>query len=105
RDTGRARPAALIAQGARVALGEIEADLAAATASDLGAGTIGLDLAVTRRDSFAAFLDQVGSRLGPLDVLINNAGIMPLGAFVEEDDSCAERMVDINLHGVILGSK
>src|SRR5581483_5485050 len=105
RGIGRATAAALIAQGARVAIGDIEADLASQTASELGAGTIGLDLDVTRRDSFAAFLDQVESQLGPLDVLINNAGIMPIGAFVQETDATAERMVDINLHGVIIGSK
>jgi NAD(P)-dependent dehydrogenase (short-subunit alcohol dehydrogenase family) len=105
RGIGRATASALVTQGARVAIGDIEASLAAQTASELGAGTIGLELDVTRRDSFAAFLDQVESRLGPLDVLINNAGIMPIGPFVEETDACAQRMVDINLHGVITGSK
>ena len=40
-----------------------------------------------------------------MDVLINNAGIMPLGRFAEEDDATAHRMVDINIHGVILGTK
>ncbi len=105
RGIGRATAAALIAQGARVAIGDIEADLAARTASELGAGTIGLALDVTDRASFSAFLDQVEERVGPLDVLINNAGIMPLGAFVEETDACAERLVDINIHGVLIGSK
>ena len=60
-------------------------------------GTIGLPLDVTDRESFAAFLDQVEERLGPLDVLINNAGIMPIGPFVEETDATAKRMIDINL--------
>src|SRR5205085_9527319 len=41
----------------------------------------------------------------PLDVLINNAAIMPIGQFAEETDATAKRMVDINLHGVIFGSK
>ena len=40
-----------------------------------------------------------------LDVLINNAGIMPVGPFVEETDAIAHKLVDINLHGVIIGSK
>jgi short-subunit dehydrogenase len=47
----------------------------------------------------------VEAQLGPLDVLINNAGIMPIGPFVEESDATAQRLVDINLHGVINGSK
>ena len=38
-------------------------------------------------------------------MLVNNAGIMPLGQFVEEDDATARRMVDINVHGVIYGMK
>ena len=105
RGIGRATAAALIAQGARVAFGDIEAQLAEQTAAELGAGTIGLPLDVTERDSFARFLDEVEQRLGPLDVLINNAGIMPVGPFVEETDATAKRMVDINVHGVIFGSK
>jgi short-subunit dehydrogenase len=60
---------------------------------------------VTDRSSFATFLDEVESRVGLVDVLINNAGIMPIGPFVEETDATAARLVDINLHGVILGSK
>jgi NAD(P)-dependent dehydrogenase (short-subunit alcohol dehydrogenase family) len=105
RGIGRATAAALIAQGARVAIGDIEAPLAEQSASELGAGTVGLPLDVTDKGSFAEFLDQVESRLGPLDILINNAGIMPVGPFVEESDATARRMVDINLHGVIFGSK
>jgi NADP-dependent 3-hydroxy acid dehydrogenase YdfG len=105
RGIGRATAAALIAQGARVAIGDIEASLAEQTASELGAGTVGLPLDVTDRASFDAFLTEVESRLGPLDVLVNNAGIMPIGPFVEETDATAKRMVDINLHGVIFGSK
>ena len=105
RGIGRATAAALIAQGARVAIGDIDVRLAERTGEELGAGTIGLPLDVTDRSSFAAFLERVEDRLGPLAVLINNAGIMPIGPFLEETDACAERMVDINLHGVIFGSK
>lgn len=105
RGIGRATAAALIAKGARVAIGDIDAPLAEKTASELGLGTIGLPLDVTDRASFAGFLDEVERQLGPLDVLVNNAGIMPVGPFVDESDASAERLVDINIHGVILGSK
>ena len=105
RGIGRATASALIAQGARVAIGDIDASLAERTAQELGAGTIGLPLDVTERASFDGFLQEVENRLGPLDVLINNAGIMPIGRFVEEADATAIRMVDINVHGVIHGSK
>ncbi len=105
RGIGRATAAALIARGARIAIGDIDVRLAEQTAQELGSGTIGLRLDVTARDSFAGFLDQVEDRLGPLDVLINNAGIMPLSPFVDESDAAAARQIDINLHGVIFGSK
>ena len=105
RGIGRATAAALITQGARVAIGDIEPGLAEKTAQELGGGTVGLPLDVTDRSSFTQFLDTVEERLGPLDVLINNAGIMPIGPFLEETDAIAQRMVDINLHGVIYGSK
>ncbi len=105
RGIGRATASALAAQGARVAIGDIDAALAEQTAAELGGGTIGLPLDVTNRESFAAFLDQVEEQLGPLDVLINNAGIMPIGPFVEETDATANRMIDINLVGLIYGTK
>ena len=105
RGIGRATAAALIAQGARVAIGDIDASLAERTAGELGSGTIGLPLDVTDRDNFDRFLTAVEDRLGPLDVLVNNAGIMPIGPFLEESDATASRMIDINLVGVIYGSK
>src|SRR5919204_4946966 len=105
RGIGRATAAALIAEGARVAIGDIDAPLAEKTAQELGSGTVGLPLDVTDRQSFDSFLREAEGQLGPLDVLINNAGIMPIGPFVEETDATAKRMIDINLHGVLFGSK
>ena len=105
RGIGRATAGALIAQGARVAIGDIDQTLAAQTAEELGQGTIGLPLDVTDHASFDGFLTQVESQVGPLEVLINNAGIRPIGPFVAETDATAARLIDINLNGVILGSK
>lgn len=105
RGIGKATAAALVREGARVAIGDLDRVLCESTAAELGGETLALELDVTRRDSFAAFLDQVEERLGSVDVLINNAGIMPLGRFADEDDLTAQRMVDINLHGVLYGMK
>ncbi|PZS14947.1 MAG: short-chain dehydrogenase [Solirubrobacterales bacterium] len=105
RGIGRATAAALIGQGAHVAIGDIDAPLAQRVAGELGAGSIGLPLDVTDRASFDAFLVQVEARLGALDVLVNNAGIMPIGPFADETDATATRMIEINLHGVIFGCK
>ncbi len=105
RGIGRATAAALIARGAKVAIGDIDAALAARTAEELGRGTVGLPLDVTDRASFETFLRRTESELGPLEVLVNNAGIMPIGPFTEESDETAEAIIDINVHGVMLGSK
>ena len=105
RGIGRATARALSVQGAKVAIGDIDAPLAQRAAHELGPNALGLELDVTDRASFEAFLDEVERRLGPLDVLINNAGIMPVGPFVSETEATARRILDINLHGVINGSK
>jgi NADP-dependent 3-hydroxy acid dehydrogenase YdfG len=105
RGIGRATAAALVHEGARVAVGDLDADLARRTAEELGPGAAPFALDVTDRASFERFLDAVETQLGPVDVLVNNAGIMPLGPFVAEDDVTARRMVDVNVHGVLHGMK
>jgi NADP-dependent 3-hydroxy acid dehydrogenase YdfG len=105
RGIGRATAAAFLRQGMRVAIGDVDMDAARRTAQELGPSAVALELDVTDRDSFSAFLDGTEEQLGPLDVLVNNAGIMQIGRFLDEDDLTARRMVDINLHGVILGTK
>ncbi|MFL5870702.1 MAG: SDR family oxidoreductase [Solirubrobacterales bacterium] len=105
RGIGKATAQALVRKGARVAIGDLDRELAEQTASELGADTLALELDVTDRDSFEGFLDQVEERLGSLDVLINNAGIMPVGPLVSESDRTARIMVDVNVHGVLYGMK
>ena len=105
RGIGEATARAIARKGAKVAIGDLDVELAQKTAASLGGEAIALELDVTRRDSFESFVSQVEERLGPVDVLVNNAGIMPLGVFAEEDDATARRMIDINLHGVIYGMK
>ncbi len=105
RGIGKATAQAFLRQGMRVAIGDVDLAAAEQTAAELGQRTIALPLDVTERESFARFLDEAEKQLGPLDVLVNNAGIMPLGRFIDEDDITARRIIDINLHGVILGMK
>jgi NAD(P)-dependent dehydrogenase (short-subunit alcohol dehydrogenase family) len=105
RGIGRTTAEALVREGARVAIGDLDAELTEQVAGEIGGETVGLGLDVTDRGSFARFLDEVESRLGPVDVLINNAGIMPLGDFAEEDDATTQRIIDINVHGVLTGTK
>lgn len=105
RGIGLATARMLAGRGARVAIGDLDGDLAAAAAETLGKGSQGLPLDVTDRYSFRAFLDQTERELGPLDVLINNAGIMPIGPFVEEKDEVADLILAVNVTGPVNGSK
>jgi NAD(P)-dependent dehydrogenase (short-subunit alcohol dehydrogenase family) len=105
RGIGKATAAALVREGAKVGIGDVDSALAEQTAAELGPNVRAYELDVTSRPSFAAFLDSVERDLGPLDVLVNNAGIMPVGPFLEEDDAAAVRQFDINVHGVMFGMK
>lgn len=105
RGIGLATAQACARKGMKVAIGDLAADLASQSAASIGPDAVGLALDVTSRESFAAFLEQVAERIGPVDVLVNNAGIMPVGPFLEEDDDTARRQFDINVHGVIYGMK
>lgn len=105
RGIGRATATTLVREGAKVAIGDIDHSAAEQTAGEIGGGTIGLPVDVTDRASFEAFLDAVEAKLGPADVLINNAGIMLLGDFFDEDPNLSRRQIEINLWGVINGSQ
>jgi NADP-dependent 3-hydroxy acid dehydrogenase YdfG len=105
RGIGRATAAALAREGATVAIGDLDIELARRTAEQIGLRAASFELDVTDRESFERFVDDVEAQLGPLDVLVNNAGIMALGPFLAEDDATARRQVDVNVHGVLLGMK
>jgi NAD(P)-dependent dehydrogenase (short-subunit alcohol dehydrogenase family) len=105
RGIGRAAAASVAAEGALIALGDLDADLARRTAKELGGGTLGLPLDVTDHAGFTAFLDEVERELGPIDVLINNAGIMPLGLLDEQTGATAARTLAINLGAVVHGTR
>lgn len=105
RGIGKATATALVRRGCRVAVGDLEVELAEQTAAGLGGGTIALPLDVTDRGSFAKFLDETERQLGPVDVVINNAGIMPVTALVDESDASIKRQLDINIYGVIVGTQ
>jgi NAD(P)-dependent dehydrogenase (short-subunit alcohol dehydrogenase family) len=105
RGIGKATATALVRRGCRVAIGDLDLALAEETAAGLGGGTVALPLDVTDRGSFTAFLDAAERELGPVDVLVNNAGIMPVTPLVEETDDSIKRQLDINVYGVIVGTQ
>jgi NAD(P)-dependent dehydrogenase (short-subunit alcohol dehydrogenase family) len=104
RGIGYATATALHNLGAKVAIGDVDEVKVKESGTALGVDVYGT-LDVTDPESFASFLDEVERQLGPLDVLINNAGIMPAGKLTEEPDTVTRRILDINTFGVILGSK
>lgn len=103
RGIGLAIAAELVTRGAHVAIGDVDAEAATQSATELGSGARGYALDVTNDDSFSAFLDAVATDFGPIDVLINNAGVMWVGPFDAEPSVAGERMVAVNLLGVIRG--
>ncbi len=105
RGIGRATASACVRAGMKVAIGDVDLAAAQRTADELAHGTIAVQLDVANRASVRNFLDVVEERLGSLDVLVNNAGIMHLGSLADEDDDSARRQVDINVHGVLHGIK
>jgi NADP-dependent 3-hydroxy acid dehydrogenase YdfG len=102
---GRAIAEQLAEAGARVAIGDRDGAGARRTASELPGEVEGFDLDVTSTKSFVAFLAPVQAKWGPIDVLVNNAGVMWVGSFDDEPEGAAHRQLDVNLHGVIRGVK
>lgn len=103
RGIGLATAQACAARGAKIAIGDIDTDLAVEAATKLGG--FGGQLDVRDRASFANFLAETEKALGPVDVLVNNAGIMVINAFEDESDAMSDAQIDINLRGVINGCK
>lgn len=103
RGIGLAVAEAMAACGARVSIGDVDSALATRAAARLGGFGGWLD--VRERQAFARWLADTEAALGPVDVLVNNAGIMPAGAFVQEPDGLSDAQIDINVRGVIHGCK
>jgi short-subunit dehydrogenase len=103
RGIGRATAAVLVGEGAHVVIADLDTELAAKAAAELGCRSVGLD--VTDHAAFTAVLDDVERADGPLDVLINNAGVMPIGAFENDSHESAYRQFAINVFAVMHGTR
>ena len=111
RGIGKETARALLREGMKVAIGDLDLAVAEATAEELrgalpGRGGTGVEvrayaLDVVDRGSVRAFVEGVERDLGPIDVFDSNAGIMPLGTFLQETDESTQRQIDINVLGVI----
>jgi NAD(P)-dependent dehydrogenase (short-subunit alcohol dehydrogenase family) len=103
RGIGLATARELHARGAEVAIGDLDLDVAKHAAASVAPEVVALGLDLSNRDSFAQFLEDSKARLGGLDVLINNAGIMPIGPFLDLDPTLARRTLEINVLGALTG--
>lgn len=94
----------MIAAGAKVALGARRLDRLEALVQELGADNASaFQVDVTNREEVEAFVKDAKARWGRIDVMLHNAGVMPLAPLKlnrwEEWDSC----IDVNLKGVLYG--
>lgn len=103
---GEATARHLAERGARVVIGARRTERLEALAADLtakGHDVQARALDVTRRDSVADFVNFAKERHGGFDVIVNNAGVMPLSPLEALHVEEWERMVDVNIKGVLYG--
>lgn len=105
RGIGLATAKAFVEAGAYVSLGDLDEALAVQAAAELGDHAMGHALDVTDKVSYTTFLDATAQWRGPLDVLVNNAGVMPNGAFLDQSDRIDQLTMDVNVYGVIHGMR
>jgi 2-hydroxycyclohexanecarboxyl-CoA dehydrogenase len=98
---GSAIATALAEAGAAVALWDLDGGRAKELADELGARAIGVDVDITSRPTVEAALLATESALGPVDVLVNNAGIDKIEPFLESQESTWERIVAVNYLGTV----
>ncbi|MCD9029019.1 SDR family oxidoreductase [Luteimonas sp. BDR2-5] len=103
---GEATARLLAAHGAKLVLGARRTDRLDALAADIAAagGTaVACALDVTRRADVQAFADRALERFGRIDAIVNNAGVMPLSPLAALKVDEWDRMIDVNVRGVLHG--
>jgi 3alpha(or 20beta)-hydroxysteroid dehydrogenase len=103
RGMGESHARAMVAQGARVLLGDILDDEGEKLAAELGDAAVYVHLDVTNRQQWAQAVATAVERFGKLNVLVNNAGIATVGAIGEYTPEQWDATIAINLTGVFNG--
>jgi 2-hydroxycyclohexanecarboxyl-CoA dehydrogenase len=101
RGIGEAIARSLAEDGFAVAVGDLRSQAAAATIRDAGGKAIGLELDVTSADSVTTGLTAAGAALGPIEVVVNNAGWDDLKPFVQTDEAFWDRVLEVNFKGAL----
>lgn len=105
---GRCYGVAMAKAGASVAVCDINLDAAQATADairEAGGRAIAVKADVTRASAFEDLFDRTEAAYGPLDVLLNIAGIFPRVSLVDMSEETWDAVIAINLRSVFLGSR
>lgn len=97
RGLGEAAVRAMVAEGARVVAAARSADALAALADELGEAVAAVPCDMRDRAAVAGLVDEAVSRFGRLDSVINNAGIAPASAFVDQSDEVFDEVLAVNL--------
>lgn len=100
---GEATARELAGAGARLFIGARRGERLKALAEELGEGVAWRELDVTDGTDFDAFVEAAEAHFGRVDVLVNNAGVMPLSPLAALKRDEWKRMVDVNIHGVLNG--
>jgi 3alpha(or 20beta)-hydroxysteroid dehydrogenase len=100
---GAAHARALVAEGAKVVIGDILDDEGKALADELGDSARYVHLDVTEADQWEAAVSTATDEFGLLNVLVNNAGIVALGQIGTFDMAKWQKVIDVNLTGTFLG--
>ncbi|MCP5366002.1 MAG: L-iditol 2-dehydrogenase [Hyphomicrobiales bacterium] len=101
RGIGLAFARAYAAEGALVAIGDIDVARAEASAAAIGAGAYAVRLDVTDQGSIDRAMGQVEAQAGGLDILVNNAGVFDMAPIVEITRESYRRVFDINVAGTL----
>jgi 2-hydroxycyclohexanecarboxyl-CoA dehydrogenase len=91
----------LAEEGARVAIADVNDHGAVEAAGRIGKATMGVRIDVTNAVSIAAGVAAVVERLGPIDVLVNNAGWDKVEPFVKSEEATWDKVIALNLKGPI----
>ncbi|MCB1264573.1 MAG: glucose 1-dehydrogenase [Mycobacterium sp.] len=105
RGMGAADARMLVAEGAKVVLGDILDEQGAALAAELGDSARYVHLDVTSAEDWAGAVETAVNTFGKLNVLVNNAGIAQAAPLKTVDMTRWQKVLDVNLTGPMLGIK
>jgi NAD(P)-dependent dehydrogenase (short-subunit alcohol dehydrogenase family) len=100
---GRATAELVVARGHRVVIADIDQVAAQGAGKALGLKALVLTLDVRRAETWPGALEAAQAHFGKIDVLVNNAGVMHTGFFIDQSDDAIREMMEVNFWGLACG--